>query len=88
MHTNANTMRRRWLAHTNARAGVAVAGVRIDRNAATMSELYDALNERRDARDVTNAIIAGTYEQSANERNLRRDYLRRNAPDLIGHALA
>lgn len=60
---------------TNIRTHRAIVAVRIERNFATMSELYDALNERNFQRTVS---------ISANERDaLECKYLAEHAPDLL-----
>jgi len=60
---------------SNARVWLAVAAVRIDRNPASMSELYDA----RNARQRTRTARLSPEE----ERRHLRNYLRREAPDMI-----
>ncbi len=60
---------------SNARTWNAIAAVRIDRNPATMSELYGALN----ARDYSRKAKLTRDELDA----LSLEYLKQHAPDLI-----
>ncbi len=60
---------------TNTRTWKAIAAVRIERNPATMSELYDALNARNYSRNA---------RLTRDERDaLSLEYLKQHAPDLI-----
>lgn len=63
------------LAQTNWRARVALYMVRLDRNPATMAELYDGLNQRRRMR-----LAKLTPDE---EREYNRRYLLQHAPDLL-----
>ena len=58
----------------NFRVWLAIEDVRHERNAATMAELYDALNSRSNRRP---ARLTPAERQTLND-----NYLRQNAPDL------